>query len=44
LLSLDPRADFATPARHPEADRIVVAWPDEVLPQLLSPEGALSWR
>ncbi len=38
---VDPRAEFATKARHPQADRIVVAWPQDVLPEMLSGADAL---
>ena len=31
---VDGRAAFATPARFPDADRIVVAWPDEAFAEL----------
>ncbi len=30
----DPRAPFATPKRFPEAEEIVVAWPDEAFARL----------
>jgi xanthine dehydrogenase accessory factor len=31
---IDPRARFATPERLPDAERIVVAWPEEAVAQL----------
>jgi xanthine dehydrogenase accessory factor len=31
---IDPRGRFATPERLPDAERIVVAWPDEAVAQL----------
>jgi xanthine dehydrogenase accessory factor len=38
---IDPRAAFATTKRHSEARRILVAWPDEVLPSLLTDVAAV---
>lgn len=35
-LVIDPRSAFATPARLPGADEIIVEWPDHCLPALLS--------
>ena len=34
VVVVDARATLATPERFPEADRIVVAWPDEALAEL----------
>jgi xanthine dehydrogenase accessory factor len=31
---VDPRTAFATPERFPHADELVIAWPDEALPNL----------
>lgn len=31
---VDPRTAFATPERFPHADDLVIAWPDEALPEL----------
>lgn len=31
---VDPRAAFATPERFPDADELVIEWPDEALPRL----------
>jgi len=31
---VDPRAQFATPERFPDAEQVVVAWPEEALEQL----------
>jgi xanthine dehydrogenase accessory factor len=31
---IDPRAAFATPERFPDADELVIEWPDEALPKL----------
>lgn len=31
---VDPRAAFATPERFPDADELVIEWPDEALPGL----------
>ena len=36
LESLDGRPAFATPERFPEADHIVVGWPDEVAEEMLN--------
>ncbi|MGZ3506444.1 MAG: XdhC family protein [Vulcanimicrobiaceae bacterium] len=36
VIVVDPRTAFATRARLPEADAIVQAWPDDVLPDLLN--------
>jgi xanthine dehydrogenase accessory factor len=30
----DPRSQFATPARFPDADEVIVAWPDEAFARL----------
>jgi xanthine dehydrogenase accessory factor len=38
---VDPRAAFATGRRHPDADRVLVGWPDEVLPALLARADAV---
>lgn len=38
---VDPRAEFATPRRLPGVDRIVVAWPQDVLPALLPNADAI---
>jgi xanthine dehydrogenase accessory factor len=32
---VDPRPAFASVARHPHADRVIVAWPNDALPELL---------
>jgi xanthine dehydrogenase accessory factor len=40
---VDPRPTFADPARFPEANRLVVAWPDEALGQIgLTPGTAVA--
>lgn len=31
---IDPRATFATPERFPDADELIVEWPDEAMPRL----------
>ncbi len=31
---VDPRATFATPERFPDADALILEWPDEALPKL----------
>lgn len=31
---IDPRAAFATPERFPDADELVIEWPDEAMPRL----------
>ncbi|MFY9740098.1 MAG: XdhC family protein [Candidatus Cybelea sp.] len=38
---IDPRPAFATTKRHPDARRVLVAWPDEVLPSLLGDADAI---
>jgi xanthine dehydrogenase accessory factor len=38
---VDPRPAFATTKRHPDARRVLVAWPDEVLPSLLKDAAAI---
>jgi xanthine dehydrogenase accessory factor len=38
---VDPRPEFATSKRHPEARRVLVAWPDDVLPSLLRDVAAI---
>jgi xanthine dehydrogenase accessory factor len=38
---VDPRAEFATPHRLPGVDRIVVGWPQDVLPDLLPSADAV---
>jgi xanthine dehydrogenase accessory factor len=38
---VDPRPAFATPRRQPDADELVVAWPDEALPTLLGTVDAV---
>ena len=38
---VDPRPAFATRKRHPDARRVLVAWPDEVLPSLLRDVAAI---
>jgi xanthine dehydrogenase accessory factor len=38
---VDPRAEFATMRRHPDAQRVIVAWPDEVVPRLLTDAAAI---
>jgi xanthine dehydrogenase accessory factor len=39
---IDPRRTFATPERFPHVDRIIHAWPDEVLPDLITPHTAVA--
>ncbi|MBI3752158.1 MAG: XdhC family protein [Chloroflexi bacterium] len=40
---VDPRAAFATPARFPDVDRLLVAWPDEAFDRLaLGPDDAVA--
>jgi xanthine dehydrogenase accessory factor len=34
VVVIDPRATFATPERFPDADELLVEWPDEALPRL----------
>ncbi|MBV9718094.1 MAG: XdhC family protein [Candidatus Eremiobacteraeota bacterium] len=41
VVVVDPRPLFATPARLPDADEILKAWPDVALPGLLSARSAL---
>jgi xanthine dehydrogenase accessory factor len=38
---VDPRPAFATTKRQPDARRVLVAWPDEVLPSLLRDAAAV---
>jgi xanthine dehydrogenase accessory factor len=38
---VDPRPAFATTKRHSDARRVLVAWPDEVLPSLLKDAAAV---
>jgi xanthine dehydrogenase accessory factor len=38
---VDPRPAFATAKRHSNARRVLVAWPDEVLPSLLKDAAAI---
>lgn len=38
---VDPRAEFATAKRLPSVDRIVVAWPQDALPELLPQPDAI---
>lgn len=38
---VDPRAPFATSQRHPHADRIRIAWPQDELPALLRTADAV---
>jgi xanthine dehydrogenase accessory factor len=38
---VDPRPAFATAKRHPDARRVLVAWPDDVLPSLLGDAAAI---
>jgi xanthine dehydrogenase accessory factor len=38
---IDPRPPFITNERHPHADRLIVAWPEDVLPALLDERSAL---
>jgi len=38
---VDPRPAFATTKRHSDARRVLVAWPDEALPSLLSDTSAI---
>ncbi len=37
----DPRPEFATRRRHPDAHRVVVAWPDDILDALLADAAAI---
>jgi xanthine dehydrogenase accessory factor len=37
----DPRPEFATRTRHPDAHRVLVAWPDDVLDALLADAAAI---
>ena len=41
VIVVDPRAPFATVERHPAADRILVAWPERALPEILRAGSAL---
>jgi xanthine dehydrogenase accessory factor len=38
---VDPRRAFATPQRLPDADAIVLAWPDEYLPDVLDERSSV---
>jgi xanthine dehydrogenase accessory factor len=38
---VDPRPEFATRRRHPDAHRVLVAWPDDVLDTLLADAAAI---
>jgi xanthine dehydrogenase accessory factor len=38
---VDPRAEFATSKRLPNVDRLVVAWPQDALPELLPQADAI---
>jgi len=39
---VDPRRTFATPERFPHVDRLIHAWPDEVLPGLITARTAVA--
>ncbi len=39
---VDPRRTFATPERFPHVDRLIHAWPDEALPDLITPQTAVA--
>ncbi|MCS6964363.1 XdhC/CoxI family protein [Thermoflexus sp.] len=39
---VDPRRTFATPERFPHVDRLIHAWPDEVLPDLITSRTAVA--
>ncbi len=39
---VDPRRTFATPERFPHVDRLIHAWPDEVLPALITSRTAVA--
>lgn len=39
---VDPRRTFATPERFPHVDRLIAAWPDEVLPELIHARTAVA--
>lgn len=39
---VDPRRTFATPERFPHVDRLIHAWPDEVLPDLIHGRTAVA--
>ncbi|HXF69526.1 MAG TPA: XdhC/CoxI family protein [Thermoflexus sp.] len=39
---VDPRRTFATPERFPHVDRLIHAWPDEVLPGLITSRTAVA--
>lgn len=41
IVAIDPRPAFATRERLPDADEILVEWPQDVLPQLLEDADAL---
>ena len=38
---VDPRPEFATRRRHADAQSVIVAWPDDVLPALLAEAAAI---
>ena len=41
VMVVDPRPEFATPRRLPGVDRIVIGWPQDVLPALLQNTDAI---
>jgi xanthine dehydrogenase accessory factor len=41
VIVVDPRSAFATKRRQPHVDRLLVGWPDDVLPALLASADAV---